>query len=189
MPEDNTINPQPSPAAADAASATAITPSFNPVKFIRTRRTNAREHTDEELQWWINSYAQGLIPDYQMSAWLMAVCLQGLSSRETATLTRCMVQSGVTVQWRRPQQQNTVNDDGDDDTATTPSLYLVDKHSTGGIGDKVSLLLAPLVATFGVTVPMMAGRGLGHTGGTIDKLESIPGYRTDLSVEEFMAVA
>ena len=142
--------------------------SFNAVQFIRTRRVALREHTDEEIAWWIDSYTKKQIPDYQMSAWLMAVCLRGLSARETATLTRCMVQSGVQIQWNEPD------------------TYLVDKHSSGGIGDKVSIILTPLVATFdGIAVPMMAGRGLGHTGGTIDKLESIPGFRTDLTVAEF----
>lgn len=143
---------------------------FNPVEFLRIRRFNLREHTDEEIQEFLRSYLKNDIPDYQMSAWLMAVCCQGLSARETATLTRCMVQSGEQLIWM-------------DKTA-----YRVDKHSTGGVGDKISIVLAPLVASFGIQVPMMAGRGLGHTGGTIDKLESIPGFRTDFSVADFQRI-
>lgn len=145
---------------------------FNPVEFLRTRRFQLREHTDEEIEWFLQAYyGKGEIPDYQMSAWLMAVCCHGLSPRETATLTRCMVQSGEQLQW-------TNND----------YYYRVDKHSTGGVGDKVSIVLAPLVASLGVQVPMMAGRGLGHTGGTIDKLESIEGFRTDWSVDDFQRI-
>jgi len=144
--------------------------TFNALEMIRVRRRALREHTDEELQWWINAYTESEIPDYQMAAWLMAVCFNTLSTRETATLTRCMVESGVTLDWKNFDRP------------------LVDKHSTGGVGDKVSIVLAPLVASLGVAVPMMAGRGLGHTGGTIDKLESIPGFRTELTVEEFQNV-
>ncbi|CAJ1961873.1 unnamed protein product [Cylindrotheca closterium] len=143
---------------------------FNPVEFLRIRRFNLREHTDEELEEFLQLYLRNEIPDYQMAAWLMAVCCQGLSKRETATLTRCMVESGEQLIWN------------------TPTSYRVDKHSTGGVGDKISIVLAPLVATLGLQVPMMAGRGLGHTGGTIDKLESIPGFRTDWSVAEFQTI-
>jgi pyrimidine-nucleoside phosphorylase len=144
---------------------------FNPVEMIERRRHALREDTDEELHEWIEQYVQRKIPDYQMSAWLMAVCFHPLTARETATLTKCYAQSGVQVTWpdQRPR--------------------LVDKHSSGGVGDKVSLILAPLVASCDicgtVQVPMMAGRGLGHTGGTIDKLESLPGYNPSLSVKEF----
>ena len=106
-----------------------------------------------------------------MAAWLMAICWKGMTTEETATLTRCMVESGATLEWNDILPTN-----------------LVDKHSTGGVGDKISLILAPLVAYLGVSVPMMAGRGLGHTGGTIDKLESIPGYQTSLSIAEFQRV-
>jgi pyrimidine-nucleoside phosphorylase len=148
--------------------------TFSAVEFIQTRRLSTREHTDDELAWFISSFTNGTIPDYQVSAWLMAVCLNGLSERETATLTRCMTESGVRIQWRE-------NPSTDEDPDIAP---LVDKHSSGGIGDKISIVLAPLVASFGVAVPMMAGRGLGHTGGTIDKLESIPGFSTNLSVED-----
>jgi pyrimidine-nucleoside phosphorylase len=141
------------------------------LSILQTKRRNLRPHTSEEIQWWIREYANDRIPEYQMAAWLMAVCWRGMIPEETATLCRCMVESGTTVQWGLRQ---------------TP--YLVDKHSTGGVGDKVSLVLAPLVATLGVKVPMMAGRGLGHTGGTIDKLESIPGYRTTISIPEFQNI-
>lgn len=138
---------------------------------LQTKRYNLRPHTTEELQWWIAEYAAGRIPEYQMSAWLMAVCWQGMTKEETATLTRCMVESGATLEWGEMLPSN-----------------LVDKHSTGGVGDKISLILAPLVASLGVSVPMMAGRGLGHTGGTIDKLESIPGYQTGLGIAAFQRV-
>lgn len=137
---------------------------------LRTRRFLEREHTDEEIKAWIDAYVKGdLVEDYHMAAWLMAVCFNPLSARETATLTRSLVETGVRVDWG----------------STTG---LVDKHSTGGVGDKVSLVLAPLANCLGVKVPMMAGRGLGHTGGTIDKLESIPGFRCDWSVAEFQHI-
>jgi len=111
--------------------------------------------------------------DYQMSAWLMAICLNGMDEEETAALTEAMVQSGDVMDWPK-------HEIGGEELP-----HKVDKHSTGGVGDKVSLILAPLVASFGLLVPMMAGRGLGHTGGTIDKLESIPGFRTQYSADEF----
>mmetsp|Transcript_15300 Transcript_15300/g.23830 ORF Transcript_15300/g.23830 Transcript_15300/m.23830 type:complete len:468 (-) Transcript_15300:186-1589(-) len=143
-----------------------MTPPLNAVSMIHIKRWNQRPHTDEELQWWIEAYTSGAIPEYQMAAWLMAVCWRGMTPEETASLTKHMVLSGDVVKW--------------------PSgLNLVDKHSTGGVGDKISLVLAPLVAACGVNVPMMAGRGLDHTGGTLDKLESIPGYKVNLSLEEF----
>ena len=107
-----------------------------------------------------------------MSAWLMAICLNGMTDEETAALTEAMISSGEQMQWVKLDTDNKLQ-------------RKVDKHSTGGVGDKVSLILAPLVASFGLTVPMMAGRGLGHTGGTIDKLESIPGFKTQFSAQEF----
>lgn len=141
------------------------------LSILQVKRKNLRPHTREELEWWIQEYSKGKIPDYQMSAWLMAVCWRGMTSDETAILTKCMVASGAVLEWNKN---------------TLP--HLVDKHSTGGVGDKISLILAPLVASFGVHVPMMAGRGLGHTGGTIDKLESIPGYRTKESITDFQSI-
>ena len=113
-----------------------------------------------------NAYAAGHIPDYQMAAFLMACFLRGLDRSETHSLTDAMLHSGETLDLAYLNKPR------------------VDKHSTGGVGDKVSIVLAPLIASLGVTVPMMSGRGLGHTGGTLDKLESIPGFRTDLSLAE-----
>src|SRR4029077_19700667 len=115
----------------------------------------------------VEGYTSGDIPDYQMSAFLMATFFSGMSDREVSRLTECMLRSGDTV-----------------DLSGIPGIK-VDKHSTGGVGDKTSFIVAPLAAAAGVVVPMMSGRALGHTGGTLDKLESIPGFRTDLSAEEF----
>ena len=114
----------------------------------------------------IAAYAAGKVPDYQMSALLMAIFFRGLNREETNALTDSMIESGGTLD------------------LSHLSMARIDKHSTGGVGDKVSLILAPLIASLGVAVPMMSGRGLGHTGGTLDKLESIPGFRTNLSLAE-----
>ena len=113
-----------------------------------------------------NAYATGHVPDYQMAAFLMACFLRGLDRAETSALTEAMLRSGETLNLAYLDKPR------------------IDKHSTGGVGDKVSIVLAPLIASLGVAVPMMSGRGLGHTGGTLDKLESIPGFRTDLSLAE-----
>jgi pyrimidine-nucleoside phosphorylase len=123
--------------------------------------------TKEEIGFLVDGVVKGEIPDYQASAFLMAVCLKGMDDAETVHLTEAMLRSGQVL-----------------DLADISGTK-VDKHSTGGVGDKTSIILAPLMAAMGVKVPMISGRGLGHTGGTLDKLESIPGLRTDLSVEEF----
>ena len=123
---------------------------------------------DDEIRFLIDGFCSGAVADYQMSALAMAICVNGMDERETATLTRAMLDSGE----RLPREQS--------DNAPPR----VDKHSTGGLGDKVSLILAPLLAACDLHVPMISGRGLGLSGGTLDKLESIPGFRTDLSVDE-----
>ncbi len=123
--------------------------------------------TPDELQKFVNGYVNGEIPDYQMAAWLMAVYFQGMSDTEMKEFTRVMIHSGTVI-----------------DLSFIPGVK-VDKHSTGGVGDKVSVILAPLVAACGIPVPMISGRGLGHTGGTLDKLESIPGFRTDLDIDSY----
>jgi pyrimidine-nucleoside phosphorylase len=131
---------------------------------IREKRER-HAHRPEDLERVVLEFARGEVPDYQMSAWLMAAFLNGLDEAETRALTLALLHSGRQFDWRELGR---------------PSA---DKHSTGGVGDKVSLILAPLVASCGVLVPMVSGRGLGHTGGTLDKLESIPGFRTTLSPE------
>ncbi len=138
-----------------------------PTEFIADKQAG-RTHTPTQIQDFIRGFVEGEIPDYQMAAWLMAVYFRGMELDETAALTEAMIASGTTIHF-----------DG-----VSP---LGDKHSTGGVGDKITLILAPLVAAAGVKVPTITGRGLGHTGGTLDKLESIPGLRTDLSVTELQA--
>ena len=139
------------------------------VDLIRKKRDSG-EHSREEINFLISEYTRGEIPDYQMSAWLMAAWIRGLSRPEIAALTEAMLHSGEVV--------------------TFPEIAgkKVDKHSTGGVGDKASLILAPIVAAGGVSVPMISGRGLGHTGGTLDKLESIPGFNTTLTLADFRRV-
>lgn len=129
----------------------------------------------EEIAFMVNGYVDGSIPDYQVSAFLMAVYFNGMTFEETGILTDCMLHSGQTIQLHGFER----------DGLTGP---FVDKHSTGGVGDKISLPLAPIAACCGIQVPMMSGRALGHTGGTLDKLESIEGYRVSLSPEEFRAL-
>ncbi len=139
------------------------------VELIRKKRDGGTLST-AEITWLIEQYTKDAIPDYQMSAWLMAVYWRGMDAHETSALTLAMVHSGTELHVR--------------DTISP----VVDKHSTGGVGDKVTLAVAPLVAACGVAVGKMTGRGLGHTGGTIDKLESIQGFRSDLSRAEFMHI-
>ncbi len=139
--------------------------TLRPLDIVISKREGG-EHTAAELRSLIDGFVAGDVPDYQMSAWLMAVCWRGMTSRETADLTQVMAASGDVL-----------------DLADLP--HTVDKHSTGGVGDKTTLVLAPLLASLGATVAKMSGRGLGHTGGTVDKLESIPGFDVDLSEERF----
>src|SRR5437660_12721170 len=139
------------------------------VKLIRKKRDGHALST-AEIQWFINEYMLNHIPDYQMSAWLMAIYWRGMNAQETGDLTMAMAHSGEELHVR--------------DTISP----VVDKHSTGGVGDKVTLAVAPLVAACGVAVGKMTGRGLGHTGGTVDKLESIRGFRSALSREEFVRI-
>lgn len=142
---------------------------MTPAELIRKKR-NGGTLTRDELHSFISGFVKNDVPDYQMSAFLMAVFFNGMSVDERATFTEVMLHSGVVV-----------------DLSSVPGIK-VDKHSTGGVGDKVSLILAPMVAACGVPVPMISGRGLGHTGGTLDKLESIPGFRTDLDIDEYKRV-
>jgi pyrimidine-nucleoside phosphorylase len=139
------------------------------VDLIRKKRDSG-EHSREEIDFLISGYTRGEIPDYQIAAWLMAAWLRGLNRSELTALTESMLYSGEVL-----------------NLADLPGKK-VDKHSTGGVGDKTSLILAPIVAAGGLTVPMISGRGLGHTGGTLDKLESIPGFNVNLSLEEFRRV-
>jgi len=133
---------------------------------VIAKKRSGHELTEAEIRFLIEGYTKGELPDYQMSAWTMAVFFQGMSFRETGFLTRAMIDSGDVLHLEG-----------------VPGP-LVDKHSTGGVGDKVSLVLAPLAAACGLRVPMMSGRALGHTGGTLDKLDSIPGFTTALSQEK-----
>jgi pyrimidine-nucleoside phosphorylase len=139
------------------------------VDLIRRKRDSG-ELTREEIEELIASYTRGDLPDYQMAAWLMAVVLRGMSRPEIAALTEAMLHSGRVL-----------------DFSDLPGRK-VDKHSTGGVGDKTSLVIAPIVAVGGVKVPMISGRGLGHSGGTLDKLEAIPGFNVNLSLAEFRRV-
>ncbi len=134
------------------------------------KKRNNQQLTDEEIKFMINNYVNGGIPDYQMSAMLMAIYFNGMNDREISTMTNVMAQSGDMV-----------------DLSSIEGIK-VDKHSTGGVGDKTTLIIAPVVAYYGVKVAKMSGRGLGHTGGTVDKMEAIPGLKTNFSQEEFFNI-
>ncbi len=138
------------------------------VEQIIVRKRDGNELSENELRFIIEGFAGGEIPDYQMAALLMAIYYRDMSFEETFLLTKLMIESGKSVDFSHLDK------------------FPVDKHSTGGVGDKVSIILAPLVAAAGVAVPMISGRGLGHSGGTLDKLEAIPGFRTRLSLAEFV---
>jgi len=142
---------------------------MNTVELIRKKR-DGKSLSSEEVKYLISSYTKKKIPDYQFSAFLMAAFLKGMNKKETAALTEAMLYSGKVI-----------------NLSSIPGTK-IDKHSTGGVGDKTSLILAPIVAAAGVNVPMISGRGLGHSGGTLDKLESIPGFRTDLSLTKYKQV-
>jgi pyrimidine-nucleoside phosphorylase len=143
--------------------------TFRAIDVIRKKR-DGLELSQAEIEGLVNAYTRAEIPDYQVSAWLMAVVLKGMTRRETAALTDAMLHSGDVL-----------------DLSSLPARK-VDKHSTGGVGDKTSLVLAPLAAAAGVSVPMISGRGLGHTGGTLDKLEAIPGFNVNLPLADFRRV-
>ena len=141
---------------------------YNPVELIIKKKTG-KELSQTELEYFVNSYINNEIPEYQMSALLMAIYFQNMKIEEVQTLTKVYIESGKQI--------------------TFPKSYkTVDKHSTGGVGDKITLMLSPIVAACGGKIPMISGRGLGHTGGTLDKLESIPGFRTNLNDEEFKKI-
>ena len=125
-------------------------------------------HTKEEIDFLINSLMDGSAPDYQISAWLMAICFNGMDESESTFLTDALIKSGEVIDLKELAKD------------------VVDKHSTGGVGDKVTITLIPLLAACGIPVAKLSGKGLGHTGGTIDKLESIPNFNTNLSIEEII---
>lgn len=157
----------------------ALAASPEMLRLIEAKR-NGQEHSVEEICWLINNLEN--IPDYQVSAWLMAVCLKGLSEAETAELTRAMAYSGHVLTLKRHLPEY---DPNNPDAQPVSNRGFVDKHSTGGVGDKVTLVLAPILAAIGFKISKFSGRSLGHTGGTIDKLEAIPGFRTDISMKQF----
>ena len=142
---------------------------FAAVEIISTKR-DRNELTDSQIDWVIDAYVRGIVADEQMSALLMAILLNGMNSREISRWTDAMINSGERMNWN---------------SLARPT---VDKHSTGGVGDKITLPLAPLVAACGAAVPQLSGRGLGHTGGTLDKMEAITGWRASLSNEEMLKV-
>jgi pyrimidine-nucleoside phosphorylase len=142
---------------------------MNTVEIIRKKR-DGFSLSKNEIEFLINNYTKGTIPDYQFSAFLMAAFIKGMTKNETAELTKAMLYSGKVINLKEIKGKK------------------IDKHSTGGVGDKTSLILAPIVAAAGVNVPMISGRGLGHTGGTLDKLEAIPGFNTNLTLPQYKSV-
>ena len=138
---------------------------------IILKKRNGLQNSHEELKFLIEGYVKGEVPDYQVSAWLMAVYFNHLTPEERFDMTKIMLESGDQI------------------SLSEVNGIKVDKHSTGGVGDKVTLIVGPIVAATGLTMAKLSGRGLGHTGGTIDKLESIPGFRTALEKEEFFKIA
>ncbi|MEW6196977.1 MAG: thymidine phosphorylase [Bacteroidota bacterium] len=142
---------------------------MNPVELIRKKR-DGFQLTEEEINYLVLNYTRGKIPSYQISALLMAGFINGFDAKETAWLTRSMLYSGKVLNLKSIKGKK------------------IDKHSTGGVGDKTSLILAPIVAAAGVNVPMISGRGLGHTGGTLDKLESIPGFKTNITLNQYKSI-
>ena len=142
---------------------------MNAVDLIRKKR-DGKVLGKDEIEFLISGYTKNKIPDYQFSAFLMTAYLRGMTTKETSYLTNAMLHSGKVL------------------TLDSIPGVKIDKHSTGGVGDKTSLIIAPIAAAAGIKVPMISGRGLGHTGGTLDKLESIPGFRTDLSLSEYKKV-
>ncbi len=143
--------------------------SISPFQLIRSKQSG-EELSPEKIRGLVDAYTRGAVQDYQMSAWLMAVYFQGMTETETFGYTQAMIESGRQM-----------------DFSHLPG-FVVDKHSTGGVGDKISIILGPLLAACGCYVPMLSGRGLGHTGGTLDKLESIPGYQVDIPVPRFQQI-
>ncbi|GAC1657385.1 MAG: pyrimidine-nucleoside phosphorylase [Candidatus Dormibacteraceae bacterium] len=154
--------------SAPALRAVAYPQAMNVLEIIGRKR-DGLEHDPDEIRFLLDGYLAGTVPDYQVAAWLMAVVLRGMTAAETLALTRAMVAGGEVM-----------------DLRAIPG-FKVDKHSTGGVGDKVTLIAAPIAAACGVRVPKLSGRALAHTGGTLDKLESVPGLRVELSPAEFIA--
>ena len=135
---------------------------------IIAKKRDRKELTKEEIEFFVSEYTKGTVTDYQAAALIMAIYLNGMNSRETTDLTMAMTTSGETLD------------------LSSISDTVVDKHSTGGVGDKITIILMPIIASLGIPVAKMSGRGLGFTGGTVDKLESIPGYSASIPVEEFI---
>ncbi|MGP5306183.1 thymidine phosphorylase [Brachybacterium alimentarium] len=155
-------------APADTTPPTSAVEPFDVVDVIRTKRDGQRL-ADDQIDWVIDAYTRGIVAEQQMAALAMAIFLRGMERPEIARWTHAMIDSGERMDFQALSKPTT------------------DKHSTGGVGDKITLPLAPLVASYGVAVPQLSGRGLGHTGGTLDKLEAIPGWRADLTNAEMMA--